>query len=239
MATTHTADPLGSAISDYWQGNHTVEVQVFTDQADEDVLPVSYLFRTLAEMPEREQLALSLCQGKVLDVGAGAGSHALALQEKGLTVTALEISAKACATMQARGVDKVVCADFFKATPQPHNTLLLLMNGIGLAGTLDNLPLFLETCKKWLAPGGHLLLESSDILYLYEEEDGSVLVDLNGDYYGELTYVMQYKKEQTAPFPWLFIDFGLLQEFAEKAGFNAELIREEEDHHYLARLSLQ
>jgi cyclopropane fatty-acyl-phospholipid synthase-like methyltransferase len=238
--TPHTsADPLGTAILDFWKGNKTAEVQVFSDQADPDVMPVSYLFRSEAEMPEREQEALTLCKGSVLDVGAGAGSHALALQQNGVPVTALELSEKACDVMKARGLQNIICGDFFALPPKPFDTLLLLMNGVGLAGTLDNLPHFLETCKKWLAPGGQILLESSDILYLYEEEDGSVLVDLNGDYYGELTYVMQYKEEQTPSFPWLFVDFDLLQQYAEEAGLLAKLVREEEDSHYLARLTLQ
>ncbi|GAA4296476.1 class I SAM-dependent methyltransferase [Nibribacter koreensis] len=232
-------DPLGSAIADFWHGAKRAQVKVFSDQADPDVMPINYLFRSEEEMPEREQEALSLCRGKVLDVGAGAGSHALVLQQKGLSVTALEISEKACDVMKARGVENVMCGDFYTLDPKPFDTLLLLMNGIGLAGTLDRLPQFLQTCKNWLAPGGQVLLESSDILYLYEEEDGSVLVNLNGSYYGELTYVMQYKKEQTEPFPWLFVDVGVLQQYAEEAGFEVELIREEEDSHYLARLSLK
>ncbi|AMM52025.1 hypothetical protein TH61_13700 [Rufibacter sp. DG15C] len=239
MTPQNSADPLGTAILDFWQGNKTAEVQVFSDQADPDVLPVSYLFRSKAEMPEREQEALTMCKGRILDVGAGAGSHALALQQKGESVTALELSEKACEVMQARGIQHVLCGDFFGLAPKPFDTLLLLMNGVGLAGTLDNLPHFLETCKKWLAPNGQILLESSDILYLYEEEDGSVLVDLNGDYYGELTYVMQYQEEQTKPFPWLFVDFGLLQQYAEEVGLSAELVRKEEDNHYLARLTFQ
>ena len=238
MNASTKADPLGRAILDFWNGQTKAEVQVFSDQADPDVIPVSYLFRTEPEMPEREREALSLCRGRVLDVGAGAGSHALALQEKGLDCTALEISEMACDAMKARGVQHILCGDFFALAPQAFDTLLLLMNGVGLAGTMENLPRFLETCKKWLAPGGQILLESSDILYLYEEEDGSVLVDLNGSYYGELTYVMQYKKEQTAPFPWLFIDFGLLQEHADSVGLAATLLREEEDGHYLASLTL-
>ncbi|GGK70899.1 hypothetical protein GCM10011405_18910 [Rufibacter glacialis] len=229
---------MGAAIKAYWEGNKKASITVYSDQMEADELPAAYLFREFAEMPEREQLALNLATGRVLDVGAGAGSHALALQARGVEVTALEISERATQVQKARGVKNVLPGDFFTLPPAPHDTLLLLMNGIGLAGTLEGLPDFLATCKKWLAPGGQILLESSDILYLYEEEDGSVLLDLNGAYYGELTYLMEFGQERSEPFPWLFINFDLLQEYAQEAGFNAELLLQEEDDHYIARLTL-
>ncbi len=229
---------MGGAIKAFWEGNKEAAITVYSDQMEADELPVAYLFRAFSEMPEREQVALSAAHGRVLDIGAGAGSHALALQEKGVEVTALEISARAVEVQKARGVKNVLPGDFFTLSPTPHDTLLLLMNGIGLAGTLDGLPRFLATCKKWLAPSGQILLESSDILYLYEEEDGSVLLDLNGAYYGELTYMMEFGQERSEPFPWLFIDFDLLQQYAEEAGFTAELLLREEDDHYIARLTL-
>ncbi|MBA9079466.1 class I SAM-dependent methyltransferase [Rufibacter quisquiliarum] len=233
------SDPLGAAIKAYWEGNKKAVIQVYTDQADPDELPVHYLFRKEEEMPEREQFALSLCRGRVLDVGAGAGSHAVALQQKGLEVTALEISEKAAQVQKARGVQQVVVGDMFQMPPTPSfDTVLLLMNGIGIAGTLEQLPQFLDICKRWLAPGGQILLESSDILYLYEEEDGSVLLDLNGAYYGELTYVMEYRQERSQPFDWLFIDYSLLEQYAQEADLKAELLLQEEDAHYLARLTV-
>ncbi|WP_066833209.1 class I SAM-dependent methyltransferase [Rufibacter ruber] len=233
------SDPLGAAIKAYWEGNKKAVIQVYTDQVDPDELPVHYLFRKEEEMPEREQFALSLCTGRVLDVGAGAGSHAVALQQKGLEVTALEISEKAAQVQKARGVQQVVVGDMFQLPPTPSfDTVLLLMNGIGIAGTLEQLPQFLDICKRWLAPGGQILLESSDILYLYEEEDGSVLLDLNGAYYGELTYVMEYQQERSQPFDWLFIDYSLLEQYAQEAGLKAELLLQEEDAHYLARLTV-
>ncbi|GAB2534902.1 class I SAM-dependent methyltransferase [Rufibacter soli] len=231
-------DPMGLAIEAYWNGNKEAAVVVYSDQMEPDELPAAYLFREPQEMPEREQFALTQAHGRVLDVGAGAGSHALALQATGVEVTALDISDRACAVQKARGVKQVVAGDFFTLPASPYDTLLLLMNGIGIAGTIEGLPHFLEVCKAWLAPGGQIILESSDILYLYEEEDGSVLLDLNGAYYGEMTYMMEFEGQRGAAFPWLFIDFNLLQQYAQEAGFTAELLLQEEDAHYIARLTL-
>lgn len=236
MMSAEMPDPMGAAIQAYWEGEKNASIEVYTKQADPDEIPVSYLFRKWEEMPEREQFALELCQGKTLDIGAGAGSHSLALQDLGKEVTALEISERSSAVMKKRGVRQVLRGDFYTLSPQPFDTLLLLMNGIGLAGTIENLPNFLATCRTWMGAQSQILLESSDILYLYEEEDGSVLIDLNSNYYGELTYEMQYKQERSKPFPWLFIDYDLLKDIAQQAGFIAELLLVEEDGHYLARL---
>ena len=230
-------DSLGEAVAAYFAGQQNAVITVVSSIAEDDEIPVAYLFRDFENMPELEQVALEECRGKVLDIGAGAGSHALWLQEKGFDATALEISAKASEVMKARGIKNVINADFWQFEPtSKFDTLLLLMNGIGLAGTLDRLPDFLQKLKSWLASGGQVLLESSDILYMYEEEDGSVALDLNGPYYGQIEYQMDFGTNKGKPFPWLFIDYLLLEEYATKSGFNAECLYEGENGEYLARL---
>lgn len=230
-------DPMGEAIAAGFAGRKDSVIRVISNLAEDDEIPVSYLFRDFAHMPELEQIALKACKGRVLDLGAGAGSHALWLQEHGFPVVALEISGKATVVMQQRGVKAVVNQDLREYAPQEKfDTILLLMNGIGLAGTLAQLPAFLEKLKAWLAPGGQVLLESSDILYMYEEEDGSVSLDLNAGYYGELQYRMAFENLEGAAFPWLFIDYPLLEDYAATAGFKAECLFEGENGEFLARL---
>ena len=230
-------DPIGEAADAYLAGQHNAAINVISSIAEDDEIPVSYLFRDFQQMPELEQFALETCSGKVLDIGAGVGSHALWLQENGRHVTPLEISEKACGVMKSRGVKNVVVADFRHFQPsEKFDTILLLMNGIGLAGTLEQLPAFFQKLKSWLAPGGQLLLESSDILYMYEEEDGSVSLDLNSGYYGEVEYQMAFNGQKGETFPWLFIDYGLLEDYAAESGFKAEFLFEGENGEYLARL---
>jgi SAM-dependent methyltransferase len=231
------SDPLGQAIASFYAGQHNAAITVVSNIAEDDEIPVAYLFRDFGNMPELEQIALESCRGKVLDIGAGAGSHALWLQENGFDVSALEISGKAADVIKARGIKDVVNADFWQYNPPvKFDTLLLLMNGIGLAGTLDRLPDFLGRLKSWLNPGGQVLLESSDILYMYEEEDGSIALDLNGPYYGQIEYQMDFGDLKGKPFPWLFIDFLLLEEYAINSGFKIECLFEGENGEYLARL---
>ncbi|WP_018477424.1 class I SAM-dependent methyltransferase [Pontibacter roseus] len=235
-----TNDPVGAAIQDFLQGEKQAEIVVESNLTEDDVISVSYLFRSEEEMPELELLALDQCRGNVLDVGAGAGCHTLALQERGLEVTALDISTGAIAAMEQRGVRQMLHGDVFALKGKAsYDTLLLLMNGIGIAGNLEGLERFLEHAKNLLKPGGQLLLESSDILYMFEDEDGSVLLDLNAGYYGEVRYNMRYKDQQTGEFDWLFIDPAILQDYAEDHGYTFELLYEGEYGNYLARLELQ
>jgi SAM-dependent methyltransferase len=231
---------MGEALEAYLNGKTNAAITVISNIAEDDLIPVAYLFRDFEQMPELEQLALQECTGRVLDLGAGAGSHALWLQQKGLDVTALDISPKAADVMQKRGLKNVVEADFWKFKPTgKFDTILLLMNGIGLAGKIITLPVFFAHLKTMLHPGGQILLESSDILYMFEEEDGSVVLDLNGGYYGEVEYQMAFQHSKGAAFPWLFVDFALLSDYATEAGFKTEALYEGENGEYLAKLTLR
>jgi hypothetical protein len=114
----------------------------------------------------------------------------------------------------------------------------MLMNGTGIIGTLDNMPVFFERMRQLLAPGGCILIDSSDLRYLYEEEDGSLMIDLADDYYGQLDYRMEYKDILGEPFDWLYVDFETLAIYAEENGFTTELIEEGDHYDYLARLTI-
>lgn len=231
---------MGTAISDYWKNGVAGRLRVFSPDFDEDEIPVSTLFREYDEMPEIEQEALRLASGSILDVGAGAGCHALALQDMGKHVTAIDISPLSIDTIQKRGVEHALLKDFFdmdSVADGKYDTILFLMNGIGIAGTIDALPQFFTKIRSLLADGGCVLLDSSDIRYVFENEDGSFDINLDANYYGELEYQMQYKRVKGDPFPWLYIDFATLQGYAEENGFTAELIMEGNHYDYLARLS--
>lgn len=205
-----------------------------------DYLPVSHLFRNYHEMPQLEQTALQHCKGRVLDLGAGTGSHALWLQKQGLETDAVEISPGACLVMQKRGVKKIIQKDIFELPPHPqYDTILMLMNGIGIAGTINRLKEFFTLAKKLLAPGGQILVDSSDLRYLFIDDDGSILINLNDKYYGEVEYRMSYNGQKGRRFPWLFIDDQLLAHYAGQNGFHFERIAEGEHFDYLARLRVR
>lgn len=236
-----TPDPLGQALLDYHHGQQNAALTVHSNVADEEPLPAAYFFRSLWEMPELERTALEECRGRVLDLGAGAGCHALELQSRGFQVKAVDVSAGAVQVMQDRGVREVACHNLYDAalTHEKYDTLLMLMNGLGLVGTLEGLERFLKHAPALLAPGGQILATSSDISYLYEDEDGALVFDLNGPYYGEVEYTMSYGNQQGPTFPWLFADPSLVQDYAEEAGFEVEFLGEDDQQQFLVRLTLR
>lgn len=212
---------------------------VDTSLSGPEPLPVSYFFRSYAEMPPWERLVLEKSTGKILDVGAGAGSHALALQEAGKNVVAVDISPGAAEVMKARGVEQAFCADIWQFNRKDFDTILFLMNGIGIAGSLDRLPALLSHAAGLLSPEGRIYVESADLVYMFEEEDGSVLLPMGDYYYGEVTYQLSYKNLRGEPFAWLFVDADNLAAIARGCGLQMDVIYRGTDNHYVAALSRQ
>lgn len=230
---------MGAAISDYYFNGRASRLRVLSSQFDEDEIPVEQLFRTFDEMPRLEQTALRLAQGQILDCGAGSGCHSLALQEMGKTVEAIDISPLSVDVMRRRGVREVYQANLFDPNYlRRFDTILMLMNGSGIIGRLEHLPTFFERLKQLLNPGGTVYMDSSDLRYLFEDEDGSYLVDLAGAYYGEVDFRMQYKKVRGDRFDWLYVDFNTLAFHAAEHGFRAELVEEGDHYDYLASLRM-
>ena len=139
-------------------------------------------------------------------------------------------------TMKERGVKKVLEQDFFTLDGQ-FDTILMLMNGIGIVGTLERLPKFFKQIDKILAPGGQVLCDSSDISYVFETEDGIIELPDNMSYYGEHSFQMQYKDTIGEPFDWLYIDADTLKEKAVRNGYAVEVVAEGEHYDYLARIT--
>lgn len=227
---------MGAAILDYQTKGKAGKLSILSSMFEEDEMPVKHLFRNLEEMPMLEQKALSLAEGKVLDVGAGAGCHALALQAQSIAVKAIDISPLSCEAMELRGVMNAECINLFDEHLETgFDTILLLMNGTGIAGKIENLPALFNRLKALLNKGGQILIDSSDIKYIYENEDGSFDINLNAAYYGEVDYQMVYKDVKGDSFDWLYVDFPLLKSIAESCGLHGELIAEGEHYDYLAR----
>jgi hypothetical protein len=235
--TDKTKDPLGCAVLDYYEGklNHPLTIQ--SSMFDDDELPVPYLFRSLEQMPELEQKALELANGTILDVGAGAGCHSQALQKMGKTVSAIDISPGAVEVMQKTGVKNARHIDFFTLQDEKYDTILFLMNGAGVAGSVENLPAFFEKLGTLLNKGGQVLIDSSDVAYLYEDEDGVIEIDINAAYYGEFDFLFAYGDCKSDVFRWFYVDIDTLSDYAQKSGFVSELIMEDDNNGYLVKLT--
>jgi SAM-dependent methyltransferase len=233
-------DLFGKAILDYQTNNAPEDLITETTISEEDEMSVSYLFRSYDEMPQMEQKALQLAKGKILDVGCGAGSHSLSLQnERNLDVTSIDISANAIQACKLRGLKNAKIQDVMTLENEKYDTILLLMNGAGMCGKLKNIPNFLLKLKSLLNLGGQILLDSSDIIYMFDDdEDGGKWIPSKSEYYGEIVFNISYKGEKEKPFDWMFIDYNTLQNAALDNGFQCELILEGEHYDYLAKLSI-
>lgn len=236
-------DVFGKALQEYQQGFTAARLTTYLQipgytRPIKDTLPVSYLFRGFNEMSELEKKALGHCRGKILDIGCGAGSHSLFLQQQGMDITSLDVSELAVQTCRARGLKKVVHRGLLDYNGIKFDTLLLLMNGIGVAGRLSDLQGFLDHLKSLLDKKGQVLLDSSDIKYMYQDdEDSSFHIPAGPPYYGEGEFVVEYKGEKSHKFPWLYLDYSRLEKAAASRGMKCELLFPGEHYDYLACLS--
>lgn len=233
-------DLFGKAILDYQTNNQPENLITETSISEEDEMSIAYLFRNYDEMPKIEQKALQLAKGKILDVGCGAGSHSLTLQnDRNLNVVSIDISENAIHACKLRGLKNARVQDIMTLESEKFDTILLLMNGTGIFGTLKETPTFLQKLKSLLNPNGQVLIDSSDIIYMFDEdEDGGKWIPSENDYYGETIFNISYKGEKELPFGWLFLDYNTLQNAAFANGLQCELILEGEHFDYLAKLSI-
>lgn len=233
-------DIMGEAIYNYYFEQDKSPILVHSEDFDTDEMHPEYFFRTFNQMPPLEQFALNESKGRVLDVGACAGCHSVILQERNCDVVSLEQSEKCVAVMKKRGLHNVVQENFFDFQDEKlFDTVLLLMNGTGIAGNLANFKAFLLQIKKLLKPDGKVFIDSSDLIYLYENEDGTVDINLAGNYYGELRYQTEYKGKLSASFSWLYVDYHMMKSYVDSVGLKIESVRWGEHYDFLAVLTHQ
>ena len=231
-------DILGSAMLDYFNGNKSGILITETSISEEEELPMSYFFRSYSEMPPLEQKALDLATGKVLDVGCGAGSHALYLTDKGRKVTAIDTSEGAVKVAKLRGVKDVRQTELLQLTNEKFDTILLLMNGAGIFEKIEFISDYLQHLKSLLTPNGQILVDSSDLKYMYDEgEDGGIWIP-GDEYYGELEFTVKYEDLGSETFDWLYLDERIFESACLANLLTFEVISRGENFDYLARITI-
>jgi len=239
MSKIISNDIIGTALLDYQSGNFSENIISYSSVAGEDVMELEWMFRSFDEMPMIERTALQNCEGKVLDVGCGAGGHTLYLQNKNFEVKAIDISKGAIDTCKKRGIKNANVLNLMDLKNEKFDTILALMNGTGLCGKLDNLENFLIHLKSLLTKNGQILIDSSNIFYMYADDFGDVELPESKNYYGEVIFQLSYKEQFSDKFDWLFVDFNKLDYHANKVGLQCELIKEGYHHDYLAKLTIK
>lgn len=230
-------DIFGQALLDYFNGDYSEDLLTETNISEEDELPLPYLFRSFSEMPLIEQKALELAKGSVLEVGCGSGGHSLWLQKKGHPITAIDTSEGAVSVARARGVKDVRQLSLLDFYGSSFDTILLIMNGTGIFETVEQSDAYLAHLKSLLRPGGQIIIDSSDLQYMYDtSEEGGIWVPADR-YYGELEFTISYKNVKSDPFAWLYLDERLFADKAKENGLHFEVVARGENFDYLARLS--
>jgi SAM-dependent methyltransferase len=231
---TPAYDPHGAALLDCYRGEASAMLICYQDGTRDDV-PAAFWLRT--EIDPLESLALDLCKGRVLDLGAGAGLHTLELQRRGLEVTAIDISRDCVTIMKDRGVYDAKVADLYAFEDAPFDTVLSICNGLDKVGRLADLPRFLDRMRQLLAPSGQLLADSFDVRVGADESrlaklEGKVA---DGRYFGEMDLRFEYKGKVGEAFSTLQVDYETLMKTAVGVGWMCELVASNGGH-YLARL---
>jgi 2-polyprenyl-3-methyl-5-hydroxy-6-metoxy-1,4-benzoquinol methylase len=237
---TENYNPLSSSFIDYLNGDTSATIVEHNDSGERHEAPVSIFFRDPARW-SLDRKAIELCYGRILDLGAGTGSHSLALEARGFSVCAIDSSLECVEVMRRRGVKEVRHANFFTFQSEPFDTIISMMNGFALVERLDRLPLFLDHIKELLKPGGLFLVDSED---LRTNATPRIIATINekvrvGKYFGEVDIHLEYKGKKNSPKPHLFIDAETLTKHASKAGWHCEVVAEEGNGRYLARLTLK
>ncbi len=228
----YSPDVIGRAIWCHYFEDKPSLISLSIDDLEEEPMSSAYFFRTESEMNEAERSALSLCRGKVLDVGAGAGCHALILQQKGLEVVAVERSAKACEVLASRGIQNVLNCDIFQVADNGFDTILLLMNGFGIGRNEQGVVDLLIHLKSLLSPGGKIMGDSTDIRYFKED---SAVLDLTDLPPHEVTFNIESNGESER-FSWIYPNEFLLEALAEEAGLKFNAVMYSDEFHFLCEL---
>jgi SAM-dependent methyltransferase len=231
--------PLGQACLDYWGGDIKAAYLYERDDGFKEQHLLGDYFRSSSEFFPLEKTALDLCDGYVLEVGAGVGSHALFLQENGFRVMANDIAEGAVDVMSARGVREVHCGPILDMPRGAFDTLLLLGRSIGLVEDLEGLHRFLRKSSTLVKSSGQMLLTSLDVT-VTDDPKFQAYQDRNsaeGRYSGEIRFRMRYANLESDWIKWLQVDPSTLASCALEEGWVSETVATESDGNYLARLT--
>ena len=223
--------PFSQALIDYAEGNTAHSLILHNSYGEPEEMSIEVFFREAVDLSPLEKLVIESCSGEILDIGAGAGALSVILQQKNQQVTALENDQGCVELMKAMGIQSGVEGDLWHYEAQ-YDTVLVMMNGLGLAGKLDRVPGFLKKCMSLLAPSGQLLFDSSDISYLFEDETAKK----TEGYFGEVQYKYEYRNKSGDWFDWVYVDQNTLKGICSELSLKLEILHTNEYDQYLARV---
>ena len=229
------AEPLAAALLDHYRSGRPRCVHALRADGVSFEIETAEYFTLDGQLSDFDRICLERCHGRVLDVGAGAGRHALAFQERGCEVTAIDVSPICTALCRERGVIDARTVDIMRLDrDEPmgqFDSIFFGMQTIGVAGGTKPLEELLRRLRKSLAPGGELLVDSSALREAWEggEEEDS-------HHRGEIVLSTRYRGWRGDPFPWLYLAEEELAEVANRAGYEMESLAHVESGEYLVAM---
>lgn len=156
----HTGnDAFGKALLDYHRtGAETVSKVIRLDDGNEEDMPMSHYFQPYEKWAPLDRAIVHWMDGRILDVGVGAGRLALHLQDKGHDVVGIDISPKSVEVAGSLGVRDVRLHNILKGPldEEKFDTIALLGQNLGIAGFHGNVGPFLKSLANMLKPGGRI-----------------------------------------------------------------------------------
>jgi len=232
--------PYRMALLDYFSGDRSARLIIHRDDGYRDDHCMHVYFQNVEQFSPTDKAAVDLSRGRILDIGAGAGRHSLALQALGYQVCAVDICTEAVHIMRKRGVRDVRCVDVFDMKHVSFDTLLIMMHGVGILKNLSGLDRFLRHARALVASEGQILMDSVDmrqtrnpVHLAYQEFNRRC-----GRYFGETRLVFEYQGIKGSSFEWLQVDPETLREYARNSGWNCSISGGSPRGDYLARLQL-
>lgn len=219
-------DIIGNALLDYLNGNPNAELILHSHMKinnnhivnGKDRIQVSGFYNEINNLMEVDKQILNQCYGKVLDIGAGAGSHSLILMNKGIDVYSLDISPGAVEVMKRRGLKKVYCNDIKKIKITQFDTLIFAGNNHGLFGSIQELEEFFLNTADLLKPNGQILIASPYIKIPINNHD----IGRFCTQYIELNMKLEYKGVVSKAFKWFMVEPDYLINYFKKYGWTIE-----------------
>jgi len=158
-------DAFGRALHAYALGRRDAATIIERDDGLLDVDPCAGYFAPAEDWPERQRKVMALARGRVLDIGCGAGRHALYLQARGHEVVGIDESPLAVALCRERGLrhSKVLRVTKVAAGMGRFDTLLMLGNNFGLFGNPRRGRWLLRRLSCLCGQGARLIAESLDL----------------------------------------------------------------------------
>jgi len=231
-------NPFSRALLDFHAGKLDAVFTIRRDDGFRQPVAAAQFF-DVERFPPLEGRALEECYGAVLDIGCAAGRHSLELRRRGWQVTSLDILSEMESILKDRGLTDVVIADVFQLSGRRFDTLLMLMNGIGMTGNSNGLVRLLRHAHDLVVAGGQIVCDSIDVSatlhpqhVAYREKNLA-----EGRPAGQQSFTMEYEGEQSAPFDWLHIDFESISQVCIATGWKAELLESESSGSYLCKLT--